>query len=621
MIVYVEDKKISVSPKDSIGSGGEADIFRISDTTALKIFKGPDHPDFFKMPDAQQAATARIQEHQTKLRDFPIHLPGAIITPQNLARDTRKTVCGYTMRFVTGAKELVYFADKSARKGIPHENVVSLFKDLHSAVQGVHAQKVVIGDFTYLNILVKNSDIFIIDADSFQFGKYLCKVFTPKFVDPLLCDPHGSSPILIRPHNELSDWYAFAVMLMECLLFVNPYGGIYAPKEKHNAIPHDARPLHRISVFHPEVRFPKPAIHYRTLPDDLAHYFARVFQKDARDVFPFTILETLRWSVCTVCGNEHTRALCPFCKPVPEAAIKEKTIVRGKVSATEIFRTPGVILCYAYERNSLEWLYHENGAFKRENKNTLFTGHIVPFTRYRLLGKKTLFAKENILVTRDEKGDITETLSIDTHRNLPVYDAYRNTRYWLSGGRLYRDGALGKEDVGGVLEGQTLFWVGPAFGFGFYRAGRYTKAFVFDAIHRGINDSVPLAPVKGQLIDSTCAFTEKYCWFFITTQEHGNYINRCCVTTREGKIEASAEAKEKDGSWLGTIRGKCAIGKWLFAATDKGIVRLTIDGANIREDSAFPDTEEFVDQESSLAPAPNGLYVIGNKTIILLTIH
>ena len=46
------------------------------------------------------------------------------------------------------------------------------------------------------------------------------------------------------------------------------------------------------------------------------------------------------------------------------------------------------------------------------------------------------------------------------------------------------------EAIGEVLEGQTRFWVGPAFGLGFYRAGAFSVAFTFDAMKSGINDSL-----------------------------------------------------------------------------------------------------------------------------------
>ena len=127
---------------------------------------------------------------------------------------------------------------------------------------GLHALGVVIGDFNDLNVLVKDEQAYLIDADSFQFGGFLCRVFPERFVDPLSCDPQERRPLLCKPFSTDSDWHAFAVMVMQTLLSVGPYGGVYRPKSTSARVPEYARPLRRITVFHPEVLYPKPAAPY-----------------------------------------------------------------------------------------------------------------------------------------------------------------------------------------------------------------------------------------------------------------------------------------------------------------------------------------------------------------------
>lgn len=85
-------------------------------------------------------------------------------------------------------------------------------------IDEIHAAKVVIGDFNDLNVLIAKDEPYFIDADSFQYNGFLCKVYTERFVDPLLCDPQANRPVLAKPHNEDSDWFAFRVMLMQSLL-------------------------------------------------------------------------------------------------------------------------------------------------------------------------------------------------------------------------------------------------------------------------------------------------------------------------------------------------------------------------------------------------------------------
>ena len=102
----------------------------------------------------------------------------------------------------------------------------------------------------------------------------------------MLCVPDATKLLLHQLHTTASDWYAFTVMLMQCLLFVGPYGGVYRPKDPAHRVPHEARPLHRMTIFHPEVQYPKPAIPYGTLPDELLHYWHRGFAQDVREPFP-----------------------------------------------------------------------------------------------------------------------------------------------------------------------------------------------------------------------------------------------------------------------------------------------------------------------------------------------
>lgn len=311
MEVFVGGRRVRPDPARSLGKGGEADVYDIGGL-ALKLFKGPDHPDYRGRPDEQLAARERLRVRPQKLRDFPRGLPERIVAPLELATDRRGAVVGYTMPLVGGAEALQRWADPG-RTAPP-----SLFLDLHDTVTGLHAKRVVIGDFNDLNVLVSAGGAHVIDADSFQFGPYRCEVFTERFLDPLLSSP--SALALARPYSPLSDWYAFAVLLLQSLVHVGPYGGVYRPRNGR-PVPHVARPLHRITVFHPEVLYPKPAVPLDRLPAGLRDYFEQVFVKDRREVFPRRLIEAL-----------HVSRSAPAARPSPPE--------RGRVTATRLPRRP-----------------------------------------------------------------------------------------------------------------------------------------------------------------------------------------------------------------------------------------------------------------------------------------
>lgn len=340
MKVWLGDRRVSVAPSMSIGKGGEAEVYAVAGDRALKIFKAPDHPDFAGLPAEQRAAEARIAEHQTKLRELP-DLGERIITPLELATGGRRRggpVVGYAMALIEDADPLYRFSDPRFRRTrVPGQRVVAILRDLYDRVRSVHDAGAVIGDFNDLNVLVRDTRAFVIDADSFQFGRYRCAVFTERFVDPLLCEPPGdnvTSPVLIKPHTRDSDWYAFAILAMRSLLCVGPYGGVHRPSNGDPRIPHPARPLHRVTVFSDQVTYPKPALHWSALPDELLDHLAGVFERDRRGRFPEDLLETLRWTRCRSCGAEHARPSCPGCvRPRPP---RPPVRVRGSVRAVAV---------------------------------------------------------------------------------------------------------------------------------------------------------------------------------------------------------------------------------------------------------------------------------------------
>src|SRR5205814_6615372 len=140
--------------------------------------------------------------------------------------------------------------------------------------------------------------------------------------------------------------------------------------------------------------------------------------------------------------------------------------------------------------------------------------------RIRFQGTSTWVAQNGQVITLTP-GREPAWLRADSCGLIPSFDVNDRGRYWISQGRLLRDGRLGPELIGEVLAGQTLFWVGPTFGFGFYRAGQLHVAFVFDALRRGIKDTVKLPPLPGQLIAAECCFSADHCWFFAATQNAG----------------------------------------------------------------------------------------------------
>jgi H/ACA ribonucleoprotein complex subunit 3 len=629
MKVQIDGRTHSLDTQNIIDSGGEADIYRLGNNRVLKLFKQPDHPDHAGQPEQKQAARKRLAEHQKKLPQFPEQVPNALVTPQSLARDDGGAIVGYSMQRVTGVELLVRYADKTFRSSIDENAVVSVFSALRNVVKELHESGIVIGDFSDLNVFVKGTAPRLIDVDSYQFANFLCRTFTQRFADPTkLTTSNRSNGIqnptggltLAEPHDAMSDWYAFCVLLLQSLLFAGPYSGIHRPENGDDQLSRSERILSRVTIFDSAVQYPKPARTPDVLPPDLLDFFSEVFTEDRREPFPERLLAGINWQTCSSCGLVHARSQCPECSDGGGDQTVER--VTNDVSATRVFRTSGRIMFADCQNDKLQWLDHKGGRFFREDDTPIADATVRPLTRYRLYGDTTIFGVDGMmhLVGKDRSKN---RLSVDSFGRQPVFDVTGDKLFWVRNGDLKRAGKFGvdyAESVGSVLKDRTLFWVGDKHGFGFYRAGKIQQYFVFDTAYRGINENVTVPPITGQLINATASICRDRIWFFQTVNEQGRRHNRCYLIGGDGTVQAKAQTTAGDGSWLGKITGTLAAGNFLLAATDDGVVRIEPNGNRLAPAKRFSDTDHIVDSTTHLLPGNGGLTAVNRRSIWNLTI-
>jgi hypothetical protein len=266
----------------------------------------------------------------------------------------------------------------------------------------------------------------------------------------------------------------------------------------------------------------------------------------------------------------------------------------------------------------LRWLYHADGAYRREDGRVVLRGPLDPALRWTLQGDVTLVGRGGELAVL-ASGSAAERVGVDAPEGRPAFAANARHRYWAVGGGLWRDGTYGPERIGDVLEGQTRLFVGPRFGLGFHRAGGLRGAFVFDAGRLGLKDGLALPWPSGKLVDAECVFDGPNAWLFLTEEAGGRTVHHCVVVGSDGAVRASAVAEAGDGSWLGSgARGRCAAGDALFCATDAGLTRVELRQGRLEAVREFPDAEPFVDSGSQLFLVKQGLAVVGRQDIAAL---
>jgi serine/threonine protein kinase len=622
MKVYLNQKEIALNTNNIVGEGGEAVIYKYSHKNVIKLFKSPQHPDFTTLEE-QQAVQKKLIDLQKKLISFPSSLPANVLFPKEVITDSSGFILGYKMPFINDSEVLKKYSEKQYRTlGIDNNDIVEIFKKMFSTVKEIHKNDLIIGDFNDLNIMIKNNDPYFIDVDSYQFNNWLCSVFTTKFVDPLLCN---SDLILEKPFTKISDWYSFSVMLLQSLLLVHPYGGIYRPTNKEQNIPHGERPLHGVSIFRDDVRFPKFGIPINSLPDDILDFFYDTFEKKQRKEFSEKLLD-MEWKICSNCNTYYAKNSCPNCEHISEERIKEKVMIKGEIKATEIFKCRKIL--FIQELNNELFVIHTDKQLADTNeiivrnhnkiKKFKIDYKIFPPIRFRVFNFEPVVGLGNSLILQDKK------MYVDVYKRVSMFDTNKKHLYWIENGVLYRDNSISgigmydKKELGKVLENQTLFWVGDEFGLGFYRAGNYTTVFTFDAEHGNMNDTIKLPfKIKGQLLESTCYFSNHICWFLVSIKEKNDIVNHCVALNQAGEIFAYTNNKANPDMeiTLKNIRGNCAVGNnMLFCTTDLGMQRLRIENGGILL-TEFPDTEPFLDSESYLFHSISGLTVTDTHTI------
>jgi hypothetical protein len=357
--VWIDGVRTKLAPSALLGQGGEAEVYDLGDGRVLKWWKPADHPDFDGLPDAQQAARARIAAAPARLRALPGNLPPAVVAPCGLALAKKQgDVCGYLMPKIAGTALHEYGEPRWRREHpVSGADVVAVLLALHGALAGLHRAGVVVGDCNDLNVLVDNTRVHLIDVDSYQLPGFTCSMFSERFVDPRLCDAQQLVPV--RPHDEDSDWFAFAVMAFRTLFGVGPWGGVA------KGCPPGARALRRHSVLAADVTYPRAARPLAIVADDVLDVFRRIFERDQRGVFPRALLERLRLRACTACGEEHARVRCPGCQAVAHVS---PAIIHGRVRWQPIAFDSFPVATQRVRRRPTDSVYLEGGALMRRTR-------------------------------------------------------------------------------------------------------------------------------------------------------------------------------------------------------------------------------------------------------------
>jgi H/ACA ribonucleoprotein complex subunit 3 len=633
--IFLSGQTVALTDADLLGVGGEGRVYRAG-SLAVKIFH-----------DATTLATKL-----PKLRAFPKSLPPNVIAPVAIADDvkTGKPV-GYAMPLVTGATDLLRLSQRRWRERVvSNRDVTLLFRHIHATLRSIQKEGVVVGDLNDANVVfgrcrgrrgvyhagtsfalgrrgvyhagtslalgstptlpplgsVARGPYFI-DADSMQFGAFPCTVAHERFLDPRFYGRDLTHGGVFSPE---SDWYAFSVLLFECLLYVHPYGG------QHASLPTLLRRAEaRHSILQPDVKIPRAAAHYSVLPDDMLHWFAAVFDADRRDVFPERLLDAA-WTRCA-CGTEHARLRCPSCA-MRAAAVPAAIHARG-CRVVSVFRTRGRIVA-ARMQGGLRWAaLDEYGVIRREDGARVAEGPLEAGDRVEIAGPSTFLARGDRLahVLRER---VRSEQSIATFANEAAFAAGTGGCVAISGDWLV-DAETGAR-IGQVIGGQTWVRAGDRLGFGFYRAGRLTFHFVFTLGKAGIKH-VALPPFDGRLVDASAAFDDTTALFSTAVEKDGKRVHAMHLVAEDGSVLATESGPPEKSRMIAQVGGKCVAHGSILCATDDGLLLVRADpkAGLFVEKRLFSETRSFVSGGDDLLAGPGGsVYLVDHREIRQLSL-
>ncbi|MEJ2747508.1 MAG: hypothetical protein P8183_06325, partial [Anaerolineae bacterium] len=451
--------------------------------------------------------------------------------------------------------------------------ILPLLQQIHTTLARLHHLNITVGDFNDHNIYFTHhasriTNHAFIDVDSYQFAPFPCPVAMPAFLDPAL---YHVTDFSRQPYfSPLTDWYAFAVLLVKSLLQVHPYGGAHA---RYKSL--TARAQAQISVLDQSVTYPQTARHPDTLSDDLLDAIHRIFTKGARFPFPARLLTdyAAHLTTCPHCGLSYSasRGHCPDCHfsvPAPQPPSPQ--------SPRQLFTTDGFIELVAVQPNGrILTIVRENDSYKlvRLGAGGKFAGgkldEMVLFNgrsgyRFAIFGRHLAVnpPQSGQLLILDVSGQQPQKVTLletALFRETAVFAAtarhlYRIAGTWIMRGAV-RDGLYVEDAIATAHRHQTRFWASPL---GETVAG-YHRIFAehrFFLIHEDSSYDIPIPPlVQGESLRETAVtFTTSAVTIQRTIQQRGQQHRDTTTCNLRGQIiQTSSEPLTDNGMGTAVI--------------------------------------------------------------------
>jgi len=248
-------RSISLTQKDFIAGGGEGQVFGKKNLT-YKIYNDP----------SKMIPTAKMDELRLLARDN-------ILVPKEIVYDDKNSPIGFTMDWVKRAQPLcrLFTNDFRDRHRVTPDMTIELVEKLKDTIFFIHQNHCLIVDGNEFNYLVDDQNFVVpycIDVDSYQTPGFPATAVMNSIRDPLA-----------KKFNELSDWYAFAIVACQLFVGIHPFKGRHPRYHKHEL---EKRMKDHVSIFNPAVNCPPAAREFNLIPGGYRSWFKAIFEDGKR---------------------------------------------------------------------------------------------------------------------------------------------------------------------------------------------------------------------------------------------------------------------------------------------------------------------------------------------------
>lgn len=253
--------KVTITDKDFLGAGGEAQIF-VKDNIAYKIY----HDKKFVIP-------------ADKIKELLAIKATNVLKPEHMVYDPAGVPVGYCMTYKPDTHAICKLFTKAfkTRSSVTNEMITKLVEEIQNTIgQQIHPAKCLVVDLNELNLL-SSADFktpFFIDVDSFQ---------TPSYRATAIMESIRDHKVKANHWTEESDWYSFGILAIQLWLGIHPYKGSHPDYKANEWV---KRMEDGVSIFDSKSAIPSICSDFSVIPPSHLAWFKDIFLNNNRSKPP-----------------------------------------------------------------------------------------------------------------------------------------------------------------------------------------------------------------------------------------------------------------------------------------------------------------------------------------------